>query len=89
MHTGFQWENLREGNHFEDPGVDGRMILKLIFERLVGEVTDSIDISQDRGRWRAVVNAVMNLGVPQNAWNFLSSLERVSLSGRTLLHGVS
>ena len=37
VHTEFYWENLREGGHLEDPGVDGRMILKLVFERLDGE----------------------------------------------------
>jgi hypothetical protein len=35
------------------------------------------------------VNTVMNLRVPQNAGNFLSSWGRVGFSGRTLLHGVS
>jgi hypothetical protein len=34
---------------------------------------DWIDMAQDRGRWRAVVNAVMNLRIPQNAGNFLTS----------------
>jgi hypothetical protein len=36
VHTGFKWENLRDGDHLEDPGVDGRIILKLIFEKWVG-----------------------------------------------------
>jgi hypothetical protein len=35
------------------------------------------------------VYTVMNLRVPQNAGNFLSSSGRFSFSGRTLLHGVS
>jgi hypothetical protein len=34
---------------------------------------DWIDMAQDRGRWRALVSAVMNLWVTQNAGNFLTS----------------
>jgi hypothetical protein len=33
MHTGIWWENLREGYQLEDPGVDGRIILKFILKR--------------------------------------------------------
>ena len=34
---------------------------------------DWIELAQDRNRWRALVNAVMNLGIRQNAENFLTS----------------
>jgi hypothetical protein len=50
-------------NHLEDPGVDGRIILKWIFGRL-GGVVDWIDVAQDRDRWRALVYTVMDLRVP-------------------------
>jgi hypothetical protein len=46
-----------------DPGVDGRIILKWTFRKW-DRGMDWIELAQDRDRWRAVVNAVMNLHVP-------------------------
>ena len=45
-------------------------------------------LAQDRDRWQTLVNAAMNILVPQNAGNFLAIRGLVSFSGRTLLHGV-
>jgi hypothetical protein len=47
----------------EDPGVDGRIILRWIFRKWSAGML-LIDLAQDRDTWRALVNAVMNYGVP-------------------------
>ena len=60
-YTGFWWGNLRERDHWGDPGVDGRIILRWIFRKW--DVWWN-DLAQDRDRWRALVNAVMNIRVP-------------------------
>jgi len=31
--TGFRWGNLRERDHLEDPGIDGRIILRWVFKK--------------------------------------------------------
>jgi hypothetical protein len=59
----FWWENLRERDHLEDPTIDGRIILRWIFRKWYGVGMDWIELAQDRDRWRAVVNAVMNFRV--------------------------
>ena len=50
---------------------------------------DWIGLDHDRDRWLTLVSAVMNLRVPLNAGNFLTSCKPVSFSRRTLHHGVS
>jgi hypothetical protein len=53
---------LKEGDHLEDRGAVGRVILKLILEKWEG--MDWMALAQDRDRWRTLVNAVMNFRVP-------------------------
>jgi hypothetical protein len=55
VHTEFWWGDLRQGDHLGDSGIDGRIILKLIFKKWDGGM-DWIEVAQDRDRWRAHVN---------------------------------
>ena len=43
MHTGFWWEKLRERDLLEDSGVDGRIILKLIFKKWAHAVAHLVE----------------------------------------------
>jgi hypothetical protein len=54
---------LREGDRLGDASVHGRIILRWILKKSDGGV-EWIELAQDRDRWRAHVNAVMNLRVP-------------------------
>ena len=48
-----------------------------------------IGLAHDTDIWRTLISAVMNLRVPWNAGNFLTSCKPVSCSRRTLHRGVS
>jgi hypothetical protein len=72
--TGFWWETLRKKDHWGNPGVDGRIILRWIFRKW-DVCMDWIKLAQDRDRYQALVNAVMNLRVPYHSGKFLASCE--------------
>jgi len=48
----------------QNPGVDGRIILRWIFRKWDGVNMDWIDVVQDRDRWRTLENAVTNFRIP-------------------------
>jgi hypothetical protein len=60
--------------------------IKMDLGEIGWDVMHWIDMAQDRGHWRALVNTVMNLRVPQNAGKFLCSCTIGGFSRRAQLH---
>ena len=52
---------MRERKHLKDPGVEDN--IKMDLQEWGCGGMDWIELAQDRDRWRALVNAVMNLRV--------------------------
>jgi hypothetical protein len=68
----------------EDLGTDGKIVLNCIFKKW-GRDVDWIGLAQDKDMRSAVVNAVMNIRVPQNGGNFLTGCGTVSFLWRRQL----
>jgi len=85
VHTGFWWGNLSARNHLERPRHKWEDNIKMNLQVVGWLGMDWIDLAQDRNRWQALVNMVMNLP-PETAGNFLTTGKPVSFSRRILLH---
>jgi hypothetical protein len=60
--TGLWWRNLKERDHWEDLGVNGRTV-KIDLKEIGHKGVDWIDLFQEGDNWPAVVSTVMNFRV--------------------------
>jgi hypothetical protein len=61
MCTSFLWESQKERDHLKDQGVDGR--IRMDFREISWVSVKWIQLAQDRDRWQALANKVMNFRV--------------------------
>jgi hypothetical protein len=64
VHTGFWWGDPREGDHLGRPRRRWEDNIKMDIREVGCGGMKWIELAQDRDRWRALVNVVMNLRVP-------------------------
>jgi len=63
MHTGFWWGKSERKRQLGRLRCRREVNIKMNLQEVGCGVMDVIDLAQDRDRWRALVNAVMNLRV--------------------------
>ena len=63
--TRFWWGKC-EGKDWQYLDVDGRIILEWVFKKIWWGrgIVDWVDLTEDRDKWRALVNTLMSLRVP-------------------------
>jgi len=71
-----------------NPDIDGRIKQKRIYKKWVGGM-ERIDLAQATDRWWDILKVVMDIHVPKNSGNFLTSWGSVSFSKKTVVHGVN
>jgi len=49
--TGFWWGNLRERDHWGDPDLNGRIIIRRIFRNWGEGCEDWMELAQDKNMW--------------------------------------
>ena len=59
----FWWVNLKERDHWRDPG-SWEYNIKMDLQEVGCGVMDWIELAQNRDRWRALANALLNPRVP-------------------------
>jgi hypothetical protein len=60
VHVEFWEGNLKERDHFEDPGINWRVLFS---KNSMGRCIDWIDLAEDRERWWVLVKMDINLHV--------------------------
>jgi len=58
--VGLWMGNLKDRDHLQDSDLEWRIILRWIIKKWNGSI-DWVNLAQDRDRWRALVNSIMNL----------------------------
>jgi hypothetical protein len=60
VHVGFWGGKKKKKDHFEDPGINGRVLFS---KNSMGRGIDWIDLAEDRERWWVLVKMDINLHV--------------------------